>query len=50
MKPLIVLSIALFAILFIVGFMNRSQMVGVVEAGLEHAGLKPMPEPEEVSS
>lgn len=50
MKPLLVVSIALFAILFIVGFMNRSQMAGVVEAGLEHAGLKPMPEPEEASS
>ena len=50
MKPLLVLSIALFAILFIVGFMNRSQMAGVVGAGLEHAGLKPMPEPEEASS
>jgi hypothetical protein len=50
MKPLLVLSIALFAILFIVGFMNRSLMAGVVEAGLEHAGLKPMPEPEEASS
>ena len=37
MKPLLVLSIALFAILFIVGVMNRSQMAGFVEAGLEHA-------------
>ena len=51
MKPLIILSLcAMFAVLFLVGFMNRSQMAGVVESGLEHAGLKPMPEPEEASS
>jgi len=50
MNRLIVVSIALFAILFVLGFLTRSQMAGAVSAGLEHAGLKPMPEPEEASS
>lgn len=50
MKGFLVVAIALFAIMFFVGFMNRSQMAGVVSAGLEHAGLKPMPKPEEEAS
>lgn len=50
MNRLILASVGLFALLFVLGFLTRSQMAGALTAGLEHAGLKPMHEPEEATS
>jgi len=49
MNRFIIVGLALFAVLFLVGFLTRDQMIGLVENGLEHVGVKPTAEAEEAT-